>query len=303
MTKVVVIGGANVDVKARATETFIAATSNPGTVITAAGGVARNIAHNLALLGIDTALISVVGDDAYGHFILDETAKAGVDVSLVKRLPGRTGVYVALLDSSGEMTGAINDMAILAQLTLSHADEQALAAADFVVADCNLEVDLLERLCVEHGNRLLIEPVSVPKIMKLKNFPVRAYAITPNIDQLFAITALTEIEPAIAAVHAMGFANVIMHRGPEGAVVSGEGQPLLSIPTIKGPSVTDVTGAGDAAVAGLVCGLLDGLALVDAARLGQAAAASKLGTDASTVASLSRARLYDLAGVERRAVS
>lgn len=301
MAKVVVIGGANVDVKARSSAEFIAATSNPGMVVTAAGGVARNIAHNLALLGIGTALISVVGDDAYGQFILDETARAGVDISLVKRLAGRTGVYVALLDASGEMTGAINDMAILANLALTDADERALLAADLVVADCNLEVNMLKRLvnfCAEHERRLLIEPVSVPKIKKLTNFPVRAFAITPNIAQLSALTSKAEIEPAIAAVHAMGAANVIVHRGPDGAVVSGEGQPLLSIPALKASRVTDVTGAGDAAVAGLVCGLIDGLDLANAARLGQAAAASKLGSDASAAASLSRARLYELAGLE-----
>lgn len=289
MPKVVVIGGANVDVKARSSAQVIPATSNPGTVVTSAGGVARNIAHNLALLGMDTALISVVGADAYGQLILDETAKAGVDTSLVKRLPGSTGVYVALLDSAGEMTGAISDMAILAHLTLSHADEQALLQADIVIADCNLEVDLLRWLvnfCDTNGKRLLIEPVSVPKIMKLRSFPVKAYAITPNIDQLYALTGKTEINPAITALHAMGFANVIVHRGPDGAVVSSEGLPPQIIPALKGTHITDVTGAGDAAVAGLVCGLLDGLDLAKAASLGQAAAAAKLGTDASTAATL-----------------
>ena len=51
-------------------------------------------------------------------------------------------------------------------------------------------------------------------------------------------------------------------------------------------------------VAGLVCGLLDGLNLPSAARLGQAAAASKVATDASTAATLSRDRLYELAGLD-----
>ena len=178
---------------------------------------------------------------------------------------------------------------------------RALLAADLVVADCNLEVNMLKWLvnfCAEHERRLLIEPVSVPKIKKLTNFPVRAFAITPNIDQLFALTGKTSIESATAAVHAMGVDNVVVHRGPDGAVISGEGHPPQFIPALKGTRVTDVTGAGDAAVAGLVCGLIDGLDLANAARLGQAAAASKLGSDASAAASLSRARLYELAGLE-----
>jgi pseudouridine kinase len=59
-----------------------------------------------------------------------------------------------------------------------------------------------------------------------------------------------------------------------------------------------VTGAGDAAVAGLVCGLLEGLALADAARLGQCAAAIKLGSSESVALGLSRDRLMRMAGNE-----
>ncbi|XNM60457.1 PfkB family carbohydrate kinase [Escherichia coli] len=45
-----------------------------------AGGVGRNIAHNLALLGRDVHLLSVIGDDFYGEMLLEETCRAGVNV-------------------------------------------------------------------------------------------------------------------------------------------------------------------------------------------------------------------------------
>ncbi|MFN0194315.1 MAG: PfkB family carbohydrate kinase, partial [Aestuariivirga sp.] len=51
MADVVAIGGANIDIKAKALGNVLPGTSNPGTVSVSPGGVARNIAHNLAVLG------------------------------------------------------------------------------------------------------------------------------------------------------------------------------------------------------------------------------------------------------------
>jgi sugar/nucleoside kinase (ribokinase family) len=47
-----------------------------------AGGVARNIAHNLALLGRDVHLISAVGSDFYGETLLEQTRQAGLTCKL-----------------------------------------------------------------------------------------------------------------------------------------------------------------------------------------------------------------------------
>jgi pseudouridine kinase len=60
--------------------------------------------------------------------------------------------------------------------------------------------------------------------------------------------------------------------------------------------VADVTGAGDAAVAGLVCGLLKGFSLERSARLGQYAAAFKLSSAQSVASGLNRDSLRRLAG-------
>ena len=100
MELVVVVGGANVDIKARSTAALVGGTSNPGTVVRMPGGVGRNVAENLARLGSRVALVSTVGSDPDGDWLLEETAAAGVDVSSVLR-GGRTGRYVALLDANG----------------------------------------------------------------------------------------------------------------------------------------------------------------------------------------------------------
>src|SRR5438128_420509 len=110
MARVFVIGGANVDVKGRAGGRFIAGTSNPGMVTVTPGGVARNIAQNLARLGLDVALIAAVGDDGNGRLIAEMTEKAGVDCARLMRVDVATGTYLAIVDENGEMVAAVNDM-------------------------------------------------------------------------------------------------------------------------------------------------------------------------------------------------
>ena len=98
---VVVIGGANVDVHARGAAPLVGGTSNPGSTSLGNGGVGRNVAENLARLGTPTRLVAGVGRDPLGDQLLDETAAAGVDVSLVRRTAAPTGTYTAVLDADG----------------------------------------------------------------------------------------------------------------------------------------------------------------------------------------------------------
>ena len=85
---VVVVGGTNMDVVARTSAPLVPATSNPGHTRISPGGVGRNIAACLGLLGAPVRLVSAVGDDAFGDEALRVTAACGADVSAVRRVPG-----------------------------------------------------------------------------------------------------------------------------------------------------------------------------------------------------------------------
>jgi pseudouridine kinase len=301
MAPVVVIGGANVDVKGRAREPFVAATSNPGEITTSVGGVARNIAHNLALLGCEVALLAAIADDANGEMIQRETAAAGVDVSLLATVHGSSGIYLAILDESGELVAAVNDMQAAEMLTPGHleAASAVLEQAPMIVADCNLSSACLAWLFAfagSRGKRLLVEPISVPKAAKILTLSglTPAFAITPNRQQLVALTGERDMMKAVADLHGRGFENVVVHCGAEGVLVSGgTSGPHVIAPLLMG-AVTDVTGAGDAAVAGLVFGIAEGHDLVTAARFGQAAAALKLSSRQSVASGISRDRLLTM---------
>ncbi|MCW2796330.1 carbohydrate kinase [Nocardioides sp.] len=281
---VVVIGGANMDVKARSATTAVAATSNPGTASMTAGGVGRNIAENLARLGTRTHLVAAVGSDALGDQVLAATSGAGVHVEHVRRSARATGTYTAVLDSDGELVVAVADMAATDELSPEHvsAARDLIASAGLVVLDGNLGAAALELaldLASAAGVRVLLEPVSVPKANALAHLiePGRPlFAITPNRDELTALTGLParterQLTTAVRALHVRGVVHVWVRLGARGSLLSGAGE---SIRLDAAPAdVVDVTGAGDAMLAAFCHALLAGDSPGQAAAYGHAAAA------------------------------
>jgi pseudouridine kinase len=283
---VVVVGGANLDVKVRSRAPVVPRTSNPGRAGTTAGGVGRNIAENLARLGTPTHLIAAVGRDAAGERLLTETAAAGVRIDHVHRSPHPTGTYTAVLDADGDLVVAVADMTATDALAPEdlHPARELIAHADLLVLDGNLPAAVLAHaMDVAHpaGVPVVIDPVSAPKAALLAPLltarrPV--LALTPNLDELCALLGRpvggTEAEVTAAAglLHARGVRHVWVRLGARGSVLStaDEQARFLAAPPTE---VTDVTGAGDAMLAAFVHALLSGNDPADAARYGHAAAA------------------------------
>lgn len=291
--RVVCVGGANMDLKCRIAARTVLGTSNPGATVLSPGGVARNIAHNLALLGVGAALVSAVGRDAFGTQLLAATAAAGVDTRGVIRTAGPTGSYHAVLNAKGELILGVAAMDILERLTPRRlaAGRMRLARADLIVADSNLPNATLDRLigfAAERGRRLALETVSVPKGGRLTRLLAAGrplFALFCNRAEAAALTGRSELRGAARRLHERGVRNIGIGLGRRGMFVSDGVQRgiVAALPA----QVVDVTGAGDAAVAGTLYGLLRGHDLATAARYGQAAAALTLASDRSVSPALS----------------
>ncbi len=276
----VVIGGANVDMKARSTATATSQTSNPGHGSMAPGGVGRNIAENIARLGDRVHLISVVGRDPMGDNLLEHTAAAGVRIEYVARTDRPTGTYTAVLDADGELIIAVADMDAATELGPEQLNDarDVISTAGVLVIDGNLSLDVLDyALDLSEGVRTVFEPVSVPKAAGLKDaIDDRVFAVTPNRDELAALTGLPtrtdrQVRTAAHALHARGVELVWIRLGQRGSVLSAVDHAIemAAIPT----TVEDVTGAGDAMLGAFCHVLLDGGSAEEAARFGHAAAA------------------------------
>ena len=75
---VTVIGGVNMDISAALTAPFVPADSVPGQVTLGCGGVARNIAHNLRLMGHEVKFLSVFGGETFGEMCWRECQAIGL---------------------------------------------------------------------------------------------------------------------------------------------------------------------------------------------------------------------------------
>ncbi len=285
---VVVVGGSNLDVKARTIDPLQPRTSNPGRGGMAPGGVGRNIAENLARLGTRTVLISSIGRDPSGETVMAQTAAAGVRMEYVHRTDRPTGTYVALLDHDGELVAAVSDMAATTELGPKHlsAARDVIASASLLVLDGNLSPATLDHaldLAQAAGVRAILEPVSAPKATALapQILPARPlFAVTPNREELQALTGMPtrsqrQVHAAAEALHDRGVTLVWVRLGRRGSMLSRRADgttsrtQLPSLPAV----VEDVTGAGDAMLAAFCHGLLEGSDPVEGARLGHAAAA------------------------------
>ncbi len=302
---VLVIGAAGLDVKASPyAETLLEGTSNPGRIRNTVGGVARNIAENLARLEVPTVLLSAVGDDSPGRRVLQEAGESGIDVSHVLKVSdARTGEWMGLMRPDGSLRLAVDDYEIMQRVTPQYlnARRKLFAGARMVVIDANLTPKALQsvfRLADRYALPVCADPTSTNLAGRLCEFLNRLYMITPNARETTALCGITvnvnDRNSALKAARellALGVKIAVVTLGPAGLVYAA-GASSGYIPALR-TEVIDSTGAGDALTAGVIFGLLNEVPLDEAMRLGVAAASLTLRTRHTVMPDLSQEKLYN----------
>lgn len=301
---ILVLGAAGVDVIGRLTTDLQPAASNPARIRRSYGGVARNVAENLARLGQPVRLITVVGEDESGTEVLAHTARAGVDVSAAMRSSKYpTGFYMGVVNKSGQLQFAVDDMRLLDELTSNYLKEQEalFKASSLVFVDANLPVKTL-RTANSLARRAKIpicaDTASFTLAERLAKFLPRYYLVTANSKEAGVLTGLSfEASDRDAAMEA---ARDLVNRGvqialvtlAEYGVVYATSETTGHIPAIR-TRTSDPTGAGDAMTAAVLFALLNDIDLDDAIRLGVSAASLTLRHPGSVYPDLSLEALYD----------
>jgi pseudouridine kinase len=286
---IVSIGGANIDIKAKSLKAVLPGTSNPVRSYYSQGGVARNIAENLARLKAPVRLISRVGRDSAGDSLLANLTSLELDTASISRsVISPTATYTALLDPQGEMWVALADMEIYAELTVEvlRDDLALIRAAAFLVVDTNLPAESLEFLSRENKNTWAV-PVSEFKVDRLRFAVPYLRGIILNERELAALQSPEAQERSCelsedAALRknadfllSRGLSAVVVTRGAKGVyVATPESCHFFAVP--KKEVHADVTGAGDSLAAGIIFGLHQGRTLVESVPLGIAASALSL---------------------------
>jgi pseudouridine kinase len=252
---IICVGGAVLDRKYRLIEPVVMATSNPAEGFRSFGGVGRNICENLARLGADVAFVSVVGDDENGRTICEHLTEAGADTRWVSHTEqGSTAEYVALLQPDNELAIGIADMAIFERLTEAVIEPAIsdIEPDDWVLFDCNLPAKTIKWLAEQRmvkSFRLACDTVSTLKATKIAPILSAIDLLFTNSDEARAIVANGSDRSApLAALREAGVATVVLTRGAAGPLVA-DADGIRHVPAMPALPV-DVTGAGDALVAG-----------------------------------------------------
>ena len=273
-----VVGGANVDIGGFSAGPIVPRDSNPGRVVRFVGGVGRNIACTLSLLGAETHLVSPLGLDAFGELIQRDTRRYGVDMGHSLVLEGASSsVYLYIAGPRGDMELAVSDMDICSSLTPERIEPLVpfLNAMDAVVMDANLPQETISYIAGHVTSPLFADAVSAVKAPRLLSALPRLAAVKPNGAEAEALTGVKVRDPASGLVAArslvaMGAQRAYVTLGALGACCA-DSETAVHIPS-RPSAIVSATGAGDAFTAAAVWAQMRGLGLMDSARSGMAAA-------------------------------
>ena len=276
---VAVVGGANVDICGRSWEGLVPEDSNPGLVSMSIGGVGRNIAHNLSLLGADVRMLTACGDDLNGQRLCAASTAAGIDMTHVLKLrDDRTSTYLYITGPDGDMALAVSDMTICERIDPEYLAKNLslLQNARAVVCDTNIPAESLSWLAENCTAPLFCDPVSTVKAEKLRPILSRIHTLKPNRLEAELLSGIRirdegDVERAAEKLLAMGLRRVFISLGSDGmyAATHEESCRAENLPC----RMVNTTGCGDSSMAALVWAYLEGLSLSDSVRAALAAGA------------------------------
>ncbi|MFE7066374.1 PfkB family carbohydrate kinase [Microbacterium sp. NPDC057658] len=231
------------------------------------GGAALNVAVGLRRLGIPTTLIAMVGEDVAGAHIREYLADHGVRL-IASAAPHGSSRAVVTRAANGEPSYVFNRAA--QERTVRYSDEAraAIGDADIVAVSCfpfdaPEEVDALA--AAVEGARLAIDPNPRTGMLSDREEFVRGFerlAARADLVKVGADDADVlydgDLDTLRARLRDLDVTAVLATAGADGAVLESDaGSVSAPISALPG-RVVDTVGAGDATLAAVAAGLVDG---------------------------------------------
>ena len=297
---ILVIGGANIDIEGYPVGGFKMKDSNPGIIKRSFGGVARNIAENLAVLGVDTKLITLVGEDSSGRELLDYCQKKGIDVSCSEVVEGKsTSTYLSILGAEKDMEVAISHMNIMECLDKKFIlkRQNLIRGAAACIVDTNIPEETIDFLLKNYDIPFIIDTVSLEKSRKIHGLYDKIDVLKPNLLEAEFISGVKikneeDVVKAGEEILNLGVKNIFISLGREGVYyASSEEKGFLRPPKVD---VVSSTGAGDAFLSGTVAGKMLGKSLKEQAMYGIAGSICSLRSEKTIPENLNIKRIEEI---------
>ncbi|WP_288480200.1 carbohydrate kinase family protein [Clostridium thermobutyricum] len=265
---ILVMGASIVDILGFCRNKYTEKDSIPGNIKISLGGVCRNIAENLARVGVNTKFISIIGDDENGRSILENSKLIGYDMKDSLLLDnGCTPTYMAILDETGEMISAIVDMESLGAMDRDFIDSKGekIKNAEYTILDAD-DAELLEYILTTYKGKtkFVLDPVSAVKAEKLPHLVKYFHTVKPNRYEAeilcgFKIKDDEDLKKAGRYFLDQGVTNVFISLDADGIYyLNDKEEGKIKAIDVQ---VKNTTGAGDSFVAGLGYGYMKGLSI------------------------------------------
>lgn len=269
---ILVLGASIVDIFGFCGRSYAQRDSIPGHIKISFGGVCRNIAENLARVGVNTQFISTLGDDENGKSILEHSRKLGYNMENSLFLEGEsTPTYLAILNHQGEMESAVVDMESLNKMDEAFVDvkHEVFENAEYTIVDSDNPI-LLEYILKKYQgkSKFILDPVSAKKAKKIRHLVKYFHTIKPNRFETealcgFKIETNDDLRKAGRFFIEQGVKNVFISLDADGIYyITSEGEEG-TLACCESINVKNVTGAGDSFVAGIGYGYMNNLNIKD----------------------------------------
>ena len=284
--KITVIGESNIDIAVVPHAGPNGKGCTPGTIAFHYGGVARNIAHNLCLLGHEVKLVSVFGSDDFAERMMADCKQIGMDLSLSDQFQEtKSPFFLSFNDEIGEMQSAVSDADLNDRMDLDWLRNkmEAVNEADFVVADTLISTEALTYLIDHCEVPLFVDTVSPGKAMRFAEAMKLSekhtvFALKCNLAEAVQITGENDAMKSAKILNDNGINNVYLTIGSSGVIYCSEGL-VTTYPALP-VQVVNVTGSGDAFFSGVIHGHALGHKGMDAVMFGLKAAQHNIKSEA-----------------------
>lgn len=256
------------------------------------GGSPTNVAMNTARLGLNTYLISTVGKDGFGEYILDKLNTASVKTDYIEAIKSKPTSVIFVSRTSGTpdfipfreadcvITESQISKQVLEQTKIFHTTCFALSkkpaqttiinkAKEAYDLGCKLSIDLNFANKLWDNKKEAIEIIQAycryNPLLKISEDDMRRFfgEVLPH-DEIFSY------------FHKAGVDLICLTLGSKGVKLSQRNKDLIEMPAVKIDKVLDATGAGDAFWSGFLYAYIKNMEVEKCLRIALNLAALKL---------------------------
>lgn len=292
----VVVGVVFLDIKGFPFFKYDAVGTNLGNVLMTHGGVARNVAENMANLGAEVEFVTMLDDDSLGREARLRLRGAGVKLTHAVCTPDKgMGMWLAVFNEKGDLAGSVSHMpdASPIERLFDEKGEEIIRSCRGVALEIDLSEKVSERvfeLAERFDKPVYAIVANMSVILRRPDFMARTACVILNeieAGRLFgreirALSPEETLEAVSEAAPAMGIRSIVVTMGARGAVYLDAENGLRGVCPAVPCRVVDTTGAGDAFFSAVVESLARGMRLDDAVTCGARLASMTVSTSEST---------------------